>query len=83
MTHDRTATTDPRTTAASRPAATVEPYVTAGDVAAFLGLPENSVYKLALRRQLPSYKLGKSRRFRLSEVAAVMAAGRVEGGADA
>lgn len=80
MTHDHHTDTDPRTTATSpdtTPAA--ERFVTAGEVAAFLGLPENSVYKLALTRRLPSYKMGKSRRFRLSEVEAAMVAGRVEG----
>jgi excisionase family DNA binding protein len=70
--------TQPHSTQHETPAA--EPYVTAAQVAEFLGLPENTVYKLALQRRLPSYRLGKSRRFRLSEVDAAMRAGRVDTG---
>lgn len=59
-----------------------EPYITAKTAAEFLGMPENSVYKLALTRRISSYKIGKSRRFKLSELAALMESCRVEGAAE-
>jgi excisionase family DNA binding protein len=46
----------------------MEPYVSAGLVAVILGLNPFTVYKMAQRGQIPSYKFGRSRRFRLSEV---------------
>lgn len=57
-----------------------EPYINAHQAAAYLSLPVNTIYKLALARQIPSYKLGKLRRFRLSEISAVMESARVAAG---
>lgn len=49
-----------------------EPYVNVKAAARFLGVPENTLYKKALDRTIPSYKAGKLRRFKLSELAAWM-----------
>lgn len=46
---------------------TTEPYVTIREVAAHLGMSVSWVEK-AVVRGLPSHKLGRARRFRLSEV---------------
>jgi excisionase family DNA binding protein len=46
----------------------VETMLTARQVAEYLGLRENWVYDRAIVGDLPSYKLGGSRRFRRSEV---------------
>ena len=43
----------------------------------FLGVPENTVYKMALSRIIPSYKINKLRRFRRSELAEAVEAFRV------
>jgi excisionase family DNA binding protein len=59
-----------------------EPYITVKTAAEYLGMPENSIYKLALSRRVPSYKVGKCRRFKLSELAALMESCRVEGAAE-
>jgi|APDOM4702015248_1054824.scaffolds.fasta_scaffold1397170_2 excisionase family DNA binding protein len=45
-----------------------EPYVSASAIAKHLGLNLFTVYKLAQRQQIPSHKVGGSRRFKLSEV---------------
>jgi len=54
-----------------------EPYVNVKAAARFLGIPENTLYKLALSRKVPSFKAGKLRRFKLSELAAFMERHRV------
>lgn len=54
-----------------------EPYIGVEKAAAFLALPTNTVYKLALSRAIPSYKFGKLRRFKLSELATVMESKKV------
>lgn len=54
-----------------------EPYVNVKSAARYLGIPENTLYKLALSRKVPSYKAGKLRRFKLSELAAFMDSHRV------
>lgn len=59
---------------------TAEPFVNCKTAAKFLGLPENTLYKFALARTVPSFKTGKLRRFRLSELQAWMEANRVEAG---
>jgi len=46
----------------------MEPFVSARVIAGKLGLNTFTVYKMAQRKQIPSYKFGNSRRFRLSEV---------------
>jgi excisionase family DNA binding protein len=55
-----------------------EPYITVSEAADFLGIPTNTCYKLALNRTLPSYKAGKLRRFKRSELAAWMESKRVD-----
>ena len=57
---------------------TAEPYVNCKTAAKFLGLPENTLYKFALSRTVPSFKTGKLRRFKLSELAAWMESNRVD-----
>ncbi|MBN2645041.1 MAG: helix-turn-helix domain-containing protein [Desulfuromonadaceae bacterium] len=57
-----------------------ESFVSVKIAAEFLGIPENTCYKLALSRKVPSYKAGKLRRFRLSELAEWMESNRVAGG---
>jgi len=71
---------DKHATAAADPAATAtpEPYITVTEAAEFLGIPANTCYKLALNRTLPSFKAGKLRRFKRSELAAWMESKRVE-----
>jgi excisionase family DNA binding protein len=46
----------------------IGPLLTVKDVASLLAVHENYVYDLASRGELPSYKIGGMRRFRLSEV---------------
>lgn len=46
----------------------MDPMITAREVAEYLGLRENWVYDHAIAGDIPSYKIGGSRRFRLSEV---------------
>jgi len=55
-----------------------ERYINMKEAAAFLSIPVNTAYKMCLSRMLPSYKLGKLRRLKLSEVIAFAEAGRVE-----
>ena len=68
------------TTAEKIPPETTEPeaYVSVKEAARFLGMPSNTVYKMALARTIPSRKTGKLRRFKLSELAAFMESNRVE-----
>jgi excisionase family DNA binding protein len=55
-----------------------EKYATPKEGAAFLGVPVNTFYKMCLARVIPSYKMGKLRRVKLSEVAAFAESSRVE-----
>lgn len=54
-----------------------EPFISVAEGAALLSVPENTLYKLALARRVPSYKIGKLRRFRRSELIAFAEAFRV------
>jgi len=47
-----------------------EPFISVAEGAALLAIPENTLYKMALARRVPSYKIGKLRRFRRSELIA-------------
>ena len=58
--------------------AETEKYSTPKEGAAFLGVPVNTFYKMCLARAVPSYKMGKLRRVKLSEVAAFAESHRVE-----
>lgn len=55
-----------------------ERYINMKEAAAFLSVTVNTAYKMCLSRVLPSYKLGKLRRLKLSEIIAFVEAGRVE-----
>jgi len=55
-----------------------EDYISVKEAARFLSIPVNTCYKLCLSRTLPSYKAGKLRRLKKSEVAAFMESKRVE-----
>jgi excisionase family DNA binding protein len=57
--------------------ATPEPYITVAEASDFLGIPPNTCYKLALRREIPSFKCGKLRRFLRSDLRAWMESHRV------
>lgn len=70
-----TATTPDRTGATTTE---TEKYATPKEGAAFLGVPVNTFYKMCLSRVIPSYKIGKLRRVKLSEVAAFAESSRVE-----
>jgi len=59
------------------PAEQAEPFISVAEGAALLSVPENTLYKLALARRVPSYKIGKLRRFRRSELIAFAEAFRV------
>ncbi|MDU0460470.1 MAG: helix-turn-helix domain-containing protein, partial [Geobacteraceae bacterium] len=59
-------------------AADYEDYISVKEAARFLSIPVNTCYKLCLSRTLPSYKAGKLRRLKKSEVAAFMESNRVE-----
>jgi excisionase family DNA binding protein len=48
--------------------ATIEPWIGAEDVALVLGVSTDWVYERAALGDLPSYKFGGHRRFRVSEV---------------
>ena len=54
----------------------VEPLMTAHQVAELLGVHENWVYDQAARGELPSYKIGGTRRFRPDELDGWIAAHR-------
>lgn len=58
--------------------AKAEKYSTPKEGAALLGVPVNTFYKMCLARVIPSYKMGKLRRVRLSEVAAFAESNRIE-----
>lgn len=55
-----------------------ESYSTVKDAAAFIGVPANTMYKMLLARVIPSYKMGKLRRVKMSEVSAFVESNRVE-----
>lgn len=67
----------PVTSPADQEPAGPEAFIGVKDAADFLGIPTNTCYKLALSRILPSYKIGKLRRFRRSELAEAVEAFRV------
>lgn len=73
--------TKPRTKPAAEPTEETttahEPYIAVNEAAEFLGIPPNTCYKLALSRTIPSFKAGKLRRFKRSELAAWMESKRV------
>lgn len=54
-----------------------EPYITVAEASEFLGIPPNTCYKLALRREIPSFKCGKLRRFLRSDLRSWMESHRV------
>jgi excisionase family DNA binding protein len=56
----------------------LEGYISVKAAAAFLSIPVNTCYKLCLSRTLSSYKAGKLRRLRKSDVVAYMESKRVE-----
>lgn len=47
-----------------------EPLLTAAQLAQLVGLSRDTVYRQALRGDIPSHKFGRAVRFRLSEVTA-------------
>jgi excisionase family DNA binding protein len=55
-------------------APTEEPFIGVEEGAALLAVPANTLYKWALARRVKSYKIGKLRRFRRSELLAFVAA---------
>lgn len=65
-----------------RQTATIEPWIGVGDLALALGVSTDWVYEKAAAGELPSYKFGGHRRFRVSEVedwACQRASGRMVG----
>lgn len=56
----------------------IEDFINIKEAARFLSVPVNTCYKLCLARVLPSYKAGKLRRLKKSEVVAYMESCRVE-----
>jgi excisionase family DNA binding protein len=52
----------------SQQAAVIEPWIGVDDLALVLGVSSDWVYEKAAAGELPSYKLGGHRRFRISEV---------------
>jgi excisionase family DNA binding protein len=46
----------------------IEPWISVDDLARILGVSADWVYERAASRELPSYKFGGHRRFRISEV---------------
>ncbi len=68
--------------ASGRPAATIEPWIGVDDLATVLSVSTDWVYEKAAAGDLPSYKFGGHRRFRVSEVedwAGQRASGRMSG----
>ncbi|HDS1509782.1 helix-turn-helix domain-containing protein [Stenotrophomonas maltophilia] len=47
---------------------TTEPWVTAGQVAQHLGVAKDTVYRWRERKDLPAHRVGRLRKFQLSEV---------------
>jgi excisionase family DNA binding protein len=42
--------------------------MTVGEVAAYLKVHPKTIYRLAKRKELPSFRIGREYRFRLSEI---------------
>jgi len=66
----------------SRQIAPIEPWIGVDDLAIVLGVSADWVYEKAAAGELPSYKFGGHRRFRVSEVedwACQRASGRMAG----
>lgn len=59
------------------PAPNEEPFISVEEGAALLSIPPNTLYKWALSRRVKSYKIGKLRRFRRSELLAFVESYRV------
>ena len=55
-----------------------EEYLPITEAALFLGMKQNTLYKMALERRIPSYKVGKMRRFKRSDLVSFMESQRVE-----
>jgi excisionase family DNA binding protein len=53
-------------------------WLTAEEVARYLGMSRQAVYEAARRRQLPACKWNRRLRFRKSEVDAVIESGRID-----
>ena len=69
--------------AAADPATTTTPaeaFIDVDEGAALLAVPPNTLYKMALARRVPSYKIGKLRRFRRSELLAFAESFKVNAG---
>lgn len=49
-----------------------ESFIRPRDIAKYLSMNLWTVYKMAQRGHIPSYKIGKGRRFKLSEVEAAL-----------
>ncbi|EOX1813969.1 helix-turn-helix domain-containing protein [Vibrio cholerae] len=59
---------------------TTEPWVTALDVAAHLGVAKDTVYRWRERKSLPAHKIGRLWKFQLSEVDEWVRAGGADEG---
>jgi excisionase family DNA binding protein len=59
------------------PAPNEEPFISVEEGAALLAIPPNTLYKWALSRKVNSYKVGKLRRFRRSELLSFVESYRV------
>jgi len=55
-----------------------EEYLPVDKAALFLGMKHETLYKMALERRIPSYKVGKLRRFKMSDLVSFMESQRVE-----
>ena len=53
-------------------------WLTAKEVARYLGMSRQAVYEAARRRQLPAYRFDRRLRFRKSEIDARIEAGRID-----
>lgn len=62
------------------PAPNEEPFISVEEGAALLSVPPNTLYKMALSRKVGSYKIGKLRRFRRSELLAFAESFKVAAG---
>jgi excisionase family DNA binding protein len=71
----KTAVTDP-----ASPVPPAEAFIDVEEGAALLAVPPNTLYKMALARRVPSYKIGKLRRFRRSELLAFAESFKIDAG---
>ena len=62
--------------------ASPEPFITVDDLARILGVPKSFVYEKSVRGEMPSFLVGRYRRYRLSEVLAWLEQQRQEAGDD-